>query len=117
MLYLIGQIFIYLIIAALLGAVIGWWLRGLRCRVREDELTAGLEGKVVALKSAEKKVIALESSLTDLRTELDHTTVHLQKRIDRLEPLIKTVEEREGEISRLQRQLREYEREGRREIG
>jgi len=100
MLFLIGQISICLIIAALLGAAIGWWRRGMRCRPREDELTALLEGKDVALKSAEKKVIALETSLTDLRNrnELDHTTIRLQKKIDELEPLIKTVADRENEI-------------------
>ena len=99
MLFLIGQISICLIIAALLGAAIGWWLRGMRCRAREDDLTAGLEGQATALKSAEKKVIVLETSLYDLRTELDHTTIRLQKRVDELEPLIKTVADRENEIS------------------
>lgn len=99
MLFLIAQISICLIIAALLGAAIGWWLRGMRCRAREDDLTAGLEGKDAALKSAEKKVIVLATSLSDLRTELDHTTLRLQKRVDELEPLIKTVADRETEIS------------------
>lgn len=99
MLFLIGQISICLIIAALLGAAIGWWRRGMRCRAREDDLTAGLEGKDAALKSAEKKVIVLATSLSDLRTELDHTTLRLQKRVDELEPLIKTVADRENEIS------------------
>lgn len=96
MLYLMGQIFIYLIIAALLGAVIGWWLHGRRCRVREDELTAELEGKVVALKSAEKKIVQLQgqqreyeqdrgreieglnATIGDLRAQ----TAALQKQID-----------------------------------
>jgi len=99
MLFLIAQISICLIIAALLGAAIGWWRRGMRCRAREDDLTAGLEGKDAALKSAEKKVIVLATSLSDLRTELDHTTLRLQKRVDELEPLIKTVADRENEIS------------------
>ncbi len=99
MLYLIGQISLCLIIAVLLGAAIGWGLRGMRCRACEDELTAGLEGKDAALKSAEKKVIVLATSLSDLRTELDHTTLRLQKRVDALEPLIKTVVDRENEIS------------------
>lgn len=99
MLFLIAQISICLIIAALLGAAIGWWRRGMRCRAREDDLTAGLEGKDAALKSAEKKVIVLATSLSDLRTELDHTTLRLQKRVDALEPLIKTVVDRENEIS------------------
>lgn len=99
MLFLIAQISICLIIAALLGAAIGWWLRGMRCRAREDDLTAGLEGKDAALKSAEKKVIVLATSLSDLRTELDHTTLRLQKKVDELEPLIKTVADRENEIS------------------
>ena len=99
MLFLIGQISICLIIAALLGAAIGWWRRGMRCRAREDDLTARLEGKDAALKSAEKKVIVLATSLSDLRTELDHTTLRLQKRVDELEPLIKTVADRENEIS------------------
>ena len=99
MLFLIAQISICLIIAALLGAAIGWWLRGMRCRAREDDLTAGLEGKDAALKSAEKKVIVLATSLSDLRTELDHTTLRLQKKVDELEPLIKTVADRETEIS------------------
>ena len=99
MLFLIAQISICLIIAALLGAAIAWWLRGMRCRAREDDLTAGLEGKDAALKSAEKKVIVLATSLSDLRTELDHTTLRLQKKVDELEPLIKTVADRETEIS------------------
>ena len=59
MIYMTERLFLCLIIAALLGAVIAWWLRGLYCRAREDELTAELEGKVAALKSAEKKAIAL----------------------------------------------------------
>jgi len=99
MLYLIGQISLCLIIAVLLGAAIGWGLRGMRCRAREDDLTAGLEGKDTALKSAEKKVIVLATSLSDLRNELVHTTLRLQKRVDELEPLIKTVADRENQIS------------------
>lgn len=43
--YLIGQIILCLVIAALLGGIIGWLLRGNRCAQQTAELEAELEHK------------------------------------------------------------------------
>ncbi|MEL7060765.1 MAG: hypothetical protein AAGN46_12135 [Acidobacteriota bacterium] len=79
MLYLIGQIFICLLIAALLGGLIGWWLRGIRCRQATEELRATLHedfeservGLLGEIDAAASRIDVVASELTEATTALE----------------------------------------------
>jgi predicted flap endonuclease-1-like 5' DNA nuclease/archaellum component FlaC len=114
--YLIGEIFICLILAALIGAVIAWLLRGVRCRSRENTLSAELDQTRTALDTAEANGRALEGSLSDLRAEMTSQTGKLQARISELEPLQRKVQERETAISQLETDFQTLQEENKSQI-
>ncbi|MBT8332312.1 MAG: hypothetical protein KJP06_08285 [Deltaproteobacteria bacterium] len=110
--YLIGEIVICLILAAIIGAIIAWLLRGVRCRAEEDRLSAELDHARSALEAAETKGSSLETSLNELRVEMESETRELEARIrgleiensklketiDELEPLPAKIQERDAII-------------------
>ena len=57
--YLIGQIILCLLIAFLFGLLIGWWLRGIGCKKRCNELEADL----AAARSKPQTKKAVKSSI------------------------------------------------------
>ncbi len=76
MLYLITQIFVCLLLAALLGGVIGWWLKHLAARQRLARLEARLAKAEAAAPpvAADRGAKALEGcrgELADCRTRLE----------------------------------------------
>ncbi len=77
MLYLVSQIVICLLIAALLGFAIGWWLRSLLCGARlkpvsrtRDECTARLATVQQERDSLRDQVQRLEYETQDLRAQI-----------------------------------------------
>ncbi|MFO7709457.1 MAG: hypothetical protein R6V84_14915 [Desulfobacterales bacterium] len=87
MAYLVGEIALFLLAAALIGAAMAWLLRGLRSRAREHRLTAELEATRSARDAAEASAQAFEASLTELRAEMELETSRLKARVAELQTL------------------------------
>lgn len=87
MAYLVGEILLFLLAAALIGAATAWLLRGVRSHARERRLTAELEATRSARDAAEASTRALKVSLTELRAEMDRETGRLKTRVAELEAL------------------------------
>jgi uncharacterized protein HemX len=85
--YLVGEIVLFLLAAALIGAATAWLLRGVRSHARERRLTAELEATRSARDAAEASARALEASLAELRAEMDRETGRLKTRVAELEAL------------------------------
>lgn len=111
MLWLIGQIALFILIAALIGFIMGWLLRGLwpskRSREREGELH-------VALERAGSRISDLEAGLRAKRAAVnaaaEQEEAALQK-VERLEAELSTLHSGAnadtGEMDRLQKELDE----------
>jgi len=111
MLWLIGQIALFILIAALIGFIMGWLLRGLwpsgRSREREGELQ-------VALKRAGSRISDLEAGLRAKRAAVNAAAEQEQtalKKVERLEAELSTLHSGAhadtGEMDRLQVELDE----------
>ena len=87
MAYLLGEIVLFLLAAALIGAAMAWLLRGLRSHVRERRLTAELEASRSARDAAEASAQALQNSLAELQAETARETGRLKARVAELEAL------------------------------
>lgn len=87
MAYLVGEIALFLLAAALIGAAMAWLLRGLRSSARERRLTAELEATCSARDAAEASARAFEASLTQLRAEMELETGRLKARVTELQAL------------------------------
>ena len=105
--YLIGEIIVCLLLAALIGAIIGWMLRGVRARSRAGVLTTELEGAQAKLLGAEENIASLQNDCGRLQTELDQRSAELQNRGEEIEALKRTVAERDERIGSLVQDLRE----------
>jgi uncharacterized protein HemX len=106
MLYLMGQIFTCLVVAALIGGIVGWLLMQLRGRAAEQKLRSELDASNDSLKVARGKTASLRADLLDAQKRLASKTRRLESRIEELEPYPDVVRRREATISRLQRKLR-----------
>jgi hypothetical protein len=99
--YLIGEILAFLLAATLIGAGMAWLLRGLRSHVRERRLSAELEEMRAGRDAAEAAVRTLETSLSELRAEMERETSRLKARLSEFEALLKTQASREPAQARL----------------
>ncbi len=99
--YLIAQMLLCLLAAALLGFLLGWWLRGARCRKSLDDLEASWRGRLddcqAELKSARESV-ADGDEVETLRADFDRVRSELEVAEGR-------VERRSSEIEDLKSQL------------
>jgi len=105
MLWLIGQISIFIVIAALVGAVVGWLLRGLwpsgRSRARESELQTALE-------RATARIADLEAGLRAKRAAANAAAEQEQaatRRAHALQAEIDALRERVGAETETQQRL------------
>lgn len=105
MTYLLGQILLCLLVAALIGGIIGWLLKALRCRRREDELRSQLIANAQALESAQRQSTSMARSLSELEAEVHTETSRLRDRVTELEPLQKIVDARDASNTRLREEL------------
>lgn len=103
--YLIGEILICLILAALIGAVIAWLLRGVRCRSRENELLDELKQTHSKVDSAEGELRRQEASLVDLRSEFESQVQALKTRDEELSTVKASLVERDERIAALESEL------------
>ncbi|MCU0585005.1 MAG: hypothetical protein MUC46_02900 [Desulfobacterales bacterium] len=87
MAYLVGEIVLFLLAAALIGAAMAWLLRGVRSQARERRLTAEIEATRSARDAAEASARALKTALAELRAEMDRETNRLRTRVAELEAL------------------------------
>lgn len=87
MAYLVGEILLFLLAAALIGATMAWLLRGVRSQARERRLTAEIEATRSARDAAEASARALETALAELRAEMGRETERLRTRVAELEAL------------------------------
>jgi septal ring factor EnvC (AmiA/AmiB activator) len=87
MAYVIGEVLVFLAAAALIGAVMAWLLRGLRSHARERRLAAEIEQAHSGREAAESAARSLETSLAELRMEMERETGRLKARIAELEAL------------------------------
>lgn len=115
--YLIGEIPIGLILAALIGAISAWLLRGIRCRVREKELLDELKRTHEKLDGAEGELRRQQASLNDLQVQLEAQTEKLQTRVEQLSAVEATLEKREATVARLESELVQLRDEKEVEIG
>lgn len=113
MTYLLSQIFISLVLAALAGGAIGWILNGFRARRREAELSAVIARHASALGQAqqERQMIAddydemklgLESRIGELQVEtrrMPELRDNLEKSQQLIQQMMKTHESELAEIS------------------
>lgn len=106
MVYLVGQIALCLVAAALAGGVIGWLLRQLRCHAAEQMLRRKLDEKSHSLGIAKEETAALRADLTVTQRRLETQTHRLESQIRELAPLPDIVRRRETTIGRLQNELR-----------
>lgn len=106
MVYLVGQMLFCLVIAALIGGIIGWLLKQLRCRSLEQRLRHELEEKNRSLDAATGRAQSLEADLTEARRRLEAEKRRLESRVQELEPLTGIVRRREATIGRLKEALR-----------
>lgn len=128
--YLIGEIVICLILAAIIGAIMAWLLRGLRCRANEDQLSTQLDQARSALETADTRGSSLETSLNKLRAEMESETRKLEDRIrefeiengklretiDELEPLTGKIHERDAIIGNWERDFQNLQQQSEDEI-
>jgi hypothetical protein len=87
MAYLIGEVLVFLVAAALIGAGMAWMLRSLRSVARERELTAEINAARAGREAAEAEAKTLATSLNDLRAEMALETGRLKARIAELEAM------------------------------
>lgn len=106
MVYLVEQILLCLILAALIGGIVGWLLRQLRGRAEEQMLRRAVDEKNQSLRVAKGKAASLEADLADAHRRLESKTRRLESRIQELLPFPDIVRRREATISRLQNELR-----------
>ena len=72
MAYLIGQIFVCLLVAALLGGLLGWWLRGMRSREEVETVRAGLFEELESERAVAKETSdGLATKIADLESDLE----------------------------------------------
>ena len=103
--YLIGEILICLILAALIGAVVAWFLRGVRSRARENELLDELKQTHVKLDSAEGELRRQEAALGDLRSKLEAQAQTLEHRDEKLSSVEAALAKRDESMAELQSDL------------
>jgi uncharacterized protein HemX len=87
MVYLIGEVLVFLAAAALIGAGMAWMLQRLRSNARERRLLAEIQDARSGREAAEAAARALTASLNDLRAETERETGRLKARIAELEAL------------------------------
>ncbi len=84
--YLLGQILLCLLLAGVLGLVLGWFLRGMRQRADIDRLNSDLQGHELRLKESEHDNDVLRQSLKDLEYAFHKEQEQSKARIQQLEP-------------------------------
>ena len=103
--YLLGEILICLILAALVGALVAWFLKKLRTRSRENELLDDLKRTHAKLDAAEGELRRQEVSLGDLQTDLDKQAQELQDRSEELAAVEATLSQKEDKMVGLEAEL------------
>ena len=102
--YLLAKILVCLCIAALIGAVVGWWLRRFRAVEREAALRADIELRDEQAQSLETLLSEQEKRAADLDGELTETRAQL--------PLLQaTIDERDEQVMSLSVDLDKWKQE------
>ncbi len=86
MTYLIGQIVLCLLLASVLGLVVGWLLRGVRCRADINLLKKELQARGEKIEQCEQRIVALQRSMKELENSCKQEQQLAQERIQQLEP-------------------------------
>ena len=115
--YPTGQMPVFLIAAALIGAAAAWFLRGVRWRGREKEIVGQLRRTHDKLDMAEGEIRRQSAELKDGRSELDERSRQVQARLEELEALKQTLRKRDESLARLESELVQLRDEKEVEIG
>jgi hypothetical protein len=86
MTYLIGQITLCLLLAVVLGFILGWLLRGVRCRADISLVHKQLRLRSERIEQSEQNIVALQRSLRQLEYVCKAEQQLAQQRIQQLEP-------------------------------
>lgn len=107
MIFLIFNIFIYLLLASLIGAAAGWLLRNLQAQRREEEATLAVADARSKLPQMETLLRGRDKQMTKLKSQFAEVSSELKA----LAQAPNTLEE---ENQQLQRELTRYKRDARR---
>jgi len=73
--YLLNELFLYLVGAAILGALVGWFIRSCSCKNALSTLRANLEGKINAqaseIEEAKKQVVSYKTQYGEAKANYD----------------------------------------------
>lgn len=124
MFYLIGQIFIILLIATLLGLGLGWWSRGLMRDLRDDSLaelgSADPFGARARLEQCHRDNANLRRELQESQQQLEQrlhvaqqtqdsdALSELQGANSMIKALLEDLQERDDTIAILERELEQH---------
>ncbi len=86
MTYLLTQIMLCLLLTSILGLVVGWLLRGVRCRADINLLKKEVQVRGDEIKRSEQRIVVIKRSLKELENACKQEQQLAQKRIQQLEP-------------------------------
>lgn len=118
MLYLISQVLLILVIATILGFLIGWILRKFKAARKEEELNSRLQQSELtitpiktALSQVENEIAARDRSLNKLQKKYDDVKSRLPAAKAEVDRLSAKVGESDGSVKQLTRSLDDKDRE------
>lgn len=112
MVYLFSQIFISLIIAAGLGAAIGWIARGVTRTSDGLNLESEVAQKEETLSRLREQLTTLDGSIRKMGAIRESERTQLLSRLQQLEPLFGIIEKRDATIAELKQTIADFEASG-----
>jgi len=100
--YLIIQMLLCLLAAALVGFLLGWWIRGARCRTSLEEIEASWRKR---LDGCEAELVAMRDTAGDNENEIESLLADRSRLRNELEAAEGKAKSRSAEIDRLKSQL------------